>query len=273
MKYPILAFLGLLCGGAQAEDLYALVPTNNRWPAFDEQATAVAKDPLAANYYLVFDGSGSMGSTECGDGRAKIDVAKAAIEQFSRWVPATANLGLYVFDAHGAGERVPLGQGDRAPFRGAVMAVVAGRNTPLQAAMANAYAQLTRQAKSQRGYGEYHLVVVTDGASTDGDPLPTIRKVLRESPVLIETIGFCIQERHSLNQPGLTSYRAANDPVALRQGLREVLAEAPSFTVTQFAPAAEPVAGPTPPPPAGKPAAPGTAPAPGTVWKIKDLFK
>ena len=244
----------LACPAVQAAELYALNPADNRWPPLDEQAEAPAGNPLAANYYLVFDGSGSMAAQDCGDGQRKIDVAKDAIRQFAEQVPADANLGLYVFDRKGESERVALGADNRARFQEAVAGVSAGNNTPLKASAQFAYRQLTKQAERQRGYGEYHLVVVTDGVSTDGDPMPVVRDILKQSPVLVETIGFCINERHSLNQPGLTSYRSANDPESLRQGLAAVLAEAPDFTADQFAPAPDagrpapvPMQGPTPP--------------------------
>lgn len=242
-----------LCGpAAQSADLYALNPADNRWPPVGEQSETPAGNPLAANYYLVFDGSGSMAALDCGDGQRKIEVARDAIRQFAEQVPADANLGLYVFDRSGWSERVELGADNRARFKDAVAAVAAGGNTPLKASTQFAYQRLTRQAERQRGYGEYHLVVVTDGASTDGDPMPVVKKILQESPVLVETIGFCISEKHSLNQPGLTSYRSANDPESLRQGLAAVLAEAPDFTPAQFAPPPEPpkTAPVQPPPPA-----------------------
>lgn len=229
----------LACPVAQAADLYALNPADNRWPPLAEQAEAPAGNPLAANYYLVFDGSGSMAAQECGEGKRKIEVAKDAVRQFAEQVPAEANLGLYVFDRKGWSERVELGSDNRVRFQDAVAGVGAGGNTPLKESTQFAYRQLTRQAEKQRGYGEYHLVVVTDGASTDGDPMPVVMNILKESPVLVETIGFCINERHSLNQPGLTSYRSANDPESLRKGLAAVLAEAPNFDTAQFAPPPE----------------------------------
>jgi len=51
---------------------------------------------------------------------------------------------------------------------------------------------------------------------------------------VLHTIGFCIDSKHTLNQAGRTIYTAANNPEALRQGLSNVLAEAPQFSVTKF---------------------------------------
>jgi hypothetical protein len=58
--------------------------------------------------------------------------------------------------------------------------------------------------------------------------------MLAASPITLHTIGFCIGERHVLNQPGRTIYRAANDAAELRAGLQAVLAEAESFSVSSF---------------------------------------
>jgi Ca-activated chloride channel family protein len=215
---------------------YALRPADNRWPAGDVRPDALSPDLLAANYYLVLDGSGSMNDDECADHRTKMQVAKEAIREFARQVPEEANLGLYVFDNRGSKEQVALGRGNRAQFEQAVDAVAPGGNTPLKTSIAHAYQSLMAQARRQLGYGQYNLVVVTDGIASPAaqDPTPVVQTVLGESPVLVRTIGFCIRERHPLNLPGRTLYRAANDPASLRQGLEAVLAESPDFTVPRF---------------------------------------
>jgi Ca-activated chloride channel family protein len=61
-----------------------------------------------------------------------------------------------------------------------------------------------------------------------------VDKLLGESPVVLQTIGFCIGAKHALNQAGRTMYKEANNVEELRQGLADVLAEAPQFTVTEF---------------------------------------
>jgi hypothetical protein len=91
------------------------------------------------------------------------------------------------------------------------------------------------RAAAQLGYGEYHLVVVTDGEANQGeDPRAIVDVITRKSPIVVHTIGFCIGQNHSLNQPGKTVYRAADNPEDLERGLAEVLAEAPSFDAQSF---------------------------------------
>lgn len=205
------------------------------WPPARDTAPTPAADLFAANYYVVFDGSGSMNEQGCSGGDTKIRVAKAALVAFAKSVPAQANLGLQVFDASGVRERLPLGTGNRDPFMRLVNEVRANAGTPLRQAVSQAYVKLQEQGAKQLGYGEYHLVIVTDGQADAGqDPTPEVNRLLNESPIVVQTIGFCIGTKHSLNQPGRTIYRAADNAQELTQGLAEVLAEAPQFAVTQF---------------------------------------
>lgn len=219
-------------GSSDAQD----VARRALWPPVDPDAPLeLAADPLAQNYYVILDGSGSMGSYDCADGQRRIEAAKGALEQFARSVPESANLGLLAFDALGVQERVSLGPRNREAFIRAARKIGADQGTPLESAIRLGYGALTRQARSQRGYGSYNLVVVTDGEASDGeDPSDIVAEILDESPVVIHTIGFCIGSDHSLNQQGRTLYRSATDPEELRAGLGEVLAEAPSFDVTNF---------------------------------------
>ncbi|MDD5036552.1 MAG: VWA domain-containing protein [Methylococcaceae bacterium] len=233
----IFCLIGLLAAlSAEAAEYYGQRPADERWPPVEQNGPQPAGNPLTANYYLILDGSGSMQDKDCGGGRSKIDVAKEAVHQFAQRVPPNANLGLYAFDAKGPSERVPLGLDNRDRFAAAVDELKANQNTPLFTAIQYGYRQLSLQGQRQRGYGEYHLVVITDGKATDRDPMAIVGQILRESPVLVETIGFCIKEKHSLNQPGLTFYQAADDPESLHRSLQAVLAEEPDFTPMQFKP-------------------------------------
>jgi hypothetical protein len=219
-----------------ANDAAAAGPKN--WPPMPkgESPHIDMGKALTANYYLILDGSGSMTETECSNDQPKMGIAIHAMEGFIAQIPEQANIGLAVFDSTGLSERVPLAAGNRKQLQQALEAVDADDSTPLRSAITLAYQQLEKQAVSQLGYGEYHLVVVTDGQAQpeDEDPREIVDTVLRESPVVIHTVGFCIGSDHALNQPGRTYYAAADSPEALQQGLSAVLAEAPSFDATTF---------------------------------------
>ena len=112
-----------------------------------------------------------------------MDAAKEALLIFARQFPTNANLGLAVFDGSGLSERLPLGPLDLQRLTGEVGAIRADGGTPLLNALDLGYRALTEQGRRQLGYGEYHLVVDTDGEANQGqDPSPMVRKILTDSP-------------------------------------------------------------------------------------------
>lgn len=196
----------------------------------------LAQDLSMRNYYVILDGSGSMADQGCSGSLSKMDAAKEALAKFASVVPAKAQLGLLAFDGRGVSERVPLGLDNRERFAEEVRKVASGGQTPLKTAISQGVAKLEEAARRQLGYGEYNLVVVTDGEAVPGseDPTEVVNDVLGRSPVAIHTIGFCIGTNHSLNQPGRTLYKAAQNPEELKSGLGEVLAESEKFDVSGF---------------------------------------
>lgn len=201
-----------------------------------DQKVAPVEGRTAKNYYIIFDGSGSMGDRKCAGNGQKIQVAKAAVKEFSAQIPESANVGLAVFDGRGLSERIVLGKDNQAAVAQAIEKVEAAGGTPLASAISLAGHELARQAALQMGYGEYHMVVVTDGEADKGeDPQSIVNAILKESPIVVHTIGFCIGAKHSLNQAGRVLYQSADNPEELRQGLKEVLAEATTFNVDEFA--------------------------------------
>jgi len=131
--------------------------------------------------------------------------------------------------------KVAIADGNRDQFMRVVGKIVAGGLTPLDEAVAEAYDMLTKQAQRQLGYGQYTIVVVTDGMATNSTALiQVVNRILAKSPVIIYSIGFCIGPGHSLNQPGRMVYKTANDSAGLRRGLKDVLAEAETFDISEF---------------------------------------
>lgn len=205
------------------------------WPPASEQAVEVDPNPLRKNFYVIFDGSGSMNDQQCYGSGSKINVAKYALASFASLVPEDANLGLAIFAQNGIAERVPLGTGNREAFTVAVNSVAASGGTPLHSAIQKGYDKLTEQAVKQLGYGEYTLVVMTDGLASKGeDPTGIVHSIIGLTPIEIHTIGFCIGENHSLNMEGRTIYKAANNQADLERGLEDVLAESETFDVSDF---------------------------------------
>ncbi|HOP65078.1 MAG TPA: hypothetical protein PK906_16995, partial [Spirochaetota bacterium] len=85
------------------------------------------------------------------------------------------------------------------------------------------------------GYGEYSLIILTDGQATDGNKMKyAVDRILEDTPIAIHTIGLKIGAGHALNQPGKIYYKAAENLKELSKGLESVLAETEDFTVTDF---------------------------------------
>lgn len=205
------------------------------WPPASEKETEIDPDPLRKNFYVIFDGSGSMNDQQCYGSGSKINVAKYALTSFAGLVPEDANLGLAIFAQNSITEHVQLGTGNRDAFMAAVTSASASGGTPLHSAIQTGYDKLTDQAVRQLGYGEYTLVVMTDGLASKGeDPTGIVRSILGRTSIEIHTIGFCIGENHSLNMPGRTVYKAANSQADLERGLEDVLAESETFDVSDF---------------------------------------
>jgi Ca-activated chloride channel family protein len=196
-----------------------------------EFADDTATEPLLArNFYFIFDGSGSMDNPI--EGKRKIDGAKQAVWEFIKNVPANVNLGLYIFDTGGSREVVPLEAKNHKNFLTAIKSARAGGGTPLAEAIRFATNQLNKQRKNQLGYGEYNIIIVTDGIA---DHIPEAGDYAVNSNIAIHAIGLGIEENHPLNNPEyVISYTAANDYTKLTQALIEAVAESPVFDSADF---------------------------------------
>ena len=88
----------------------------------------------------------------------------------------------------------------------------------------------------QLGYGEYRLVVVTDGQA---DEIPEAAAYSATYRVPLYAIGLCIGDEHPLRQYAWR-YRAADNFADLAQGLEDTLAETTLFDPTEFEEVARP---------------------------------
>jgi Ca-activated chloride channel homolog len=205
------------------------------WPPKDGEAPAPVANLTASNYYVILDASGSMNEAACQGGGTKMELARTALASFVSSMRPNANLGLLVFDERGVREVVPLATDNRQAFIQAVQETRASGSTPIRSSITMAVRNIGEEARRQMGYGEYNLVVVTDGEADQGeDPTSIVGEILGKTPVLIHTIGFCIGENHSLNQKGKTFYKSADNIQELKAGLADVLAEATNYDVSKF---------------------------------------
>jgi hypothetical protein len=218
------------------QNYYRLNGVRDDWPNMADASVMGLQDQLAKNYYVILDDSGSMKSDICARGHAsRLSAAIDALSAFAEGLPQQANLGVMSFDGGRFSELLPIGKQSPMAIAGLSQRMAASGSTPLATAITRGYEALLRQASAQLGYGEYHLVVITDGEASEGEyPDKIIQRILTESPVDVHTIGFCIGHEHVLNQPRYLSYQAAENVQDLRKGLQDVLAESPAFTVSSF---------------------------------------
>jgi len=247
-KLSMIALAMMLCGCGQEEvnvpktaltkaerSLYALRGADQSWPGTGDANITFSDNLEARNFYVVFDGSGSMNSTGCGDGNRRISVAKNSVKEFFSVLPEETNAGLLVFDIRGINQVAPIQKVNKTLLNESVTNISVGGNTPLGESLKIASEQLTIQAQKQQGYGEYHLVVITDGESSDGDYMNTmVSDISANTPINIHTIGFCLGASHALNKEGVINYSSASNSSQLLSSLKAVLAESPSFDATEF---------------------------------------
>lgn len=204
---------------------------SNHWnwlDSYKEVPFTADSDLMRKNYVFVFDGSGSM------DGD-RIIVAKKAAKVFSEKVTNDDNLGLVVFDTRSIEVRVGLSTNNKDTFNQAIDQVEAGGGTPLESAIVVAYNMLSKQGSKQRGYGEYNIIVVTDGEASIGqDPGNMVRHIVSNSPINVYSIGFQFDGNHSLNQKGYTTYYQADNYDQLIQSFNAILAESNNFDPATF---------------------------------------
>lgn len=215
--------------------MYGMRGADRSWPGEPDGLIVLADDNSTRNFYVVFDGSGSMNEEQCGDGQTRIDAAKSSVKKFFNAIPADSNVGLFVFDNNGSREVSPLKPVNVSSLTKIIDHVQAGDGTPLGYSLSVAYKSLLEQGQKQQGYGEYNIVVVTDGAAGDQKTMEhNLRYITSTSPVSVHTIGFCLGNNHALNQKGVVNYRSATNSAELVSGLQSVLAEAESFDTSSF---------------------------------------
>lgn len=190
------------------------------------------------NFYFLFDVSGSMSET-C-DGSPKIEGAKQAIYTFLEKVPDNVNIGLLLFgvrsDEYGIKEVVPIGSNNKDKFKEEIAGVYPDGGTPLSNAVYYGTYQLVERYKQQLGYGEFRLIVITDGIASYPDKFAETLKDSRKYPfIAIYGIGLCMDANHILKSYAL-KYTDADNYTELGKALEETVAELEDFDLTTFDP-------------------------------------
>jgi Ca-activated chloride channel homolog len=216
-------------------------------------APAAAQDDRSV--LVILDGSDSM-NQPAGDGRTRLEAAKAALGELIGAVPSGARVGLRVYGSELSGVTravgckdtklvSPVGPLDKEAFRAKVEALQGKGRTPIGRSLLAAPRDLGSS-------GQRTVVLISDGGDNCAPPPPceAARKVAKRGVDLsISVVGLQVNARvrrqlQCIAQAGGGTYVDANDPEALRRELLAAFARAfrsydPSGTPVQGSQARE----------------------------------
>ncbi len=176
------------------------------------------------NVVIVLDDSGSMNERMSG-GVKRIDAAKKAIAFVLKQFPPDTKLGLMLLNGERSKQHwaIPLEHLSVPQATRRVEAVVADGGTPLGDRMREGADALLRLREKQI-YGNYRLLIVTDGEANDANLLALYLPDVLSRGLMVDAIGVDMKQDHSL-ATRVHTYRRADDDEALSKAVQEVFAE------------------------------------------------
>ena len=194
---------------------------------FGFQICSADDDIHKDNIVVILDASGSMQDKFSGDRtKSKMEAAKAALQEVLSKVPDDTHIGLLVFS--GANIRnewvYPLGSKDTQKLIAAIHLPQPSGNTPLGKYIRIGANRLLDQREKQYNYGNYRLLVVTDGEASDADKVKHYTPEILNRQIRIDVIGVDMKTDHMLANV-VDSYRKADNPGELVAAVSQILAE------------------------------------------------
>ncbi len=187
----------------------------------------VLREPLRANDNIVIllDNSGSMNDPMRPSNIRRIDAAKRAIIQVVRHLEGETKLGIMLLNPIRGKQLwlVPLGPLSVSTVEANLEPLQAKEGTPLGDRMREAADELLK-LRSERIYGTFRLVVVTDGEATDKERLDRYLPDILSRGLIVDVIGVDMRQDHSLASSA-HRYRRADDEQGLNRAIADVMAE------------------------------------------------
>jgi uncharacterized protein YegL len=181
----------------------------------------------AQKVVVVVDDSGSMANRMRRESVRKIEAAKQALSVVLQKLPEDAEVGVLALNN---GWIIPLQNNlSRSQIQQQVNQLRARGGTPLGVRMKEATDELLKLRDSDV-YGDYRLIVVTDGEASDQDLLDQILPDIMSRGLLVDAIGVDMASEHSLATQ-VHSYRRADDPESLKEAIASALAESDAADV------------------------------------------
>ena len=194
---------------------------------FSVQICSADDDIHKDNIVVILDASGSMQDKFSGDRtKSKMEAAKAALQEVLANIPDGTQIGLLVFSgANIHNEWVyPLGPKDTEKLIAAIRLPQPSGDTPLGKYIRIGANRLLEQREKQYNYGNYRLLVVTDGEASDADKVKHYTPEILNRQIRIDVIGVDMKTDHMLANI-VDSYRKADNPGELVAAVSQILAE------------------------------------------------
>jgi uncharacterized protein YegL len=155
-----------------------------------------------------------------GTRQTRMEVAKTSLITVIRGLQGNVVLGVYLLNG---GWLIPLEPLNKADAIQKINTVRASGDTKLGRAMKNGTDALL-EARQKERYGNYRLVIVTDGEASDPKSVNQFINDIITRGITVDVIGVSMSQTHTLANKA-HSYRSADDPDSLTKALSEVLAE------------------------------------------------
>lgn len=179
------------------------------------------------NIIIILDASGSMKENFRGDqSKSKMDAAKEALKTVLAKVPDNTHIGLLVFSGSNVQNDwvYPLGPKNTEQMLAAIDLPLPGGGTPLGKYMRIGANRLLEQREKQYNYGNYRLLIVTDGVAQDEEKVAQYTPEILDKQIRVDVIGVDMQTDHLLAKDA-DSYRRADNPGELVAAVTQILAE------------------------------------------------
>ena len=191
-------------------------------------ASPASADEASAHNSLVIivDGSGSMGDNMQVDNGyiKKMDAAKQSLKEVLRKVKNDTWVAIFVFDGHGEGWAYKLAPVNLPVMDQAIDRIRNGGGTPLGFSIKHGADLLMHSRREQHGYGNYQLLIVTDGEASDNSDMLNFADEVRARDIRIDTIGVAMPGggQHSLAKLS-DSYQSADNLKELALALKKAV--------------------------------------------------
>jgi hypothetical protein len=173
---------------------------------------------------VVIDASGSMNDSmkdKSGNDVSKMRAAKDALKFVVSQLPPNEWIGILVFSStSGAEWEYGLAPIDVATVNAAIERPEPHGNTPLGLYMKKGADRLLEEREKQHGYGNYRLIVVTDGEENVGHYVDEYTPMILARGLRIDAIGVKMSSQHTLASK-VNTYRSAQNPEELRAALQQ----------------------------------------------------